>query len=138
MMPGDATGTLAIFGDYEQTGTGTFNELIGSKSNSFLDVNGDVFLDPGTSLEITLLNGVDPLDHTYAIMDYTQLTGEFANGSSFWDDNYLWDVTYGQNQIDVTAVKAPEPGLFPLFAIGLVGLALYSRRTKFREGSISN
>jgi hypothetical protein len=138
MMPGDATGTLEIFGDYEQADMGNFDEVIGSGSNSLLDVNGSVLLDSGTKLEITLLGGVDPLNQTYAIMDYSQLNGEFANGSSFWDDNFLWDVAYGQNQIDVTAVKAPEPGLFPLFAIGLVGLALYSRRMRFREGSIPN
>jgi hypothetical protein len=126
MMPGDAPGTLTIFGNYEQTDTGTFDELIGPLSSSLLNVNGNVTLDPGSSLEITLLNGFDPLGKTFGIMDYQNLSGEFVNGSAFWDDGFLWDVSYGQNQIDVTAVKAPEPETFPLIGVGLIGLLICS------------
>jgi len=37
-------------------------------------------------------------------------------------------VTYGQNQIDVTAVQAPEPSSLLLLFLGLVALALYAHR----------
>lgn len=130
MMPGDAPGTLTIFGNYEQTSTGTFDELIGPLSSSLLNINGNVALDPGSSLEITLLNGFDPLGQTFGIMDYQSLSGEFVNGSVFWDDGFLWDVSYGQNQIDVTAVKAPEPGTSSLIGVGLIGLLICAWRKR--------
>jgi len=131
MMPGDAPGTLTIFGNYEQTGSGMFDELIGP-SASFLNVNGNVFLDPGAFLEITLLNGFDPINQTFGIMDYSSLSGQFANGSSFWDDGYLWDITYGQNQINVTAVSTPEPGSLLLLFIGL-GVPAFYMHFKMRK-----
>jgi hypothetical protein len=86
-------------------------------------VNGKAVLDHGTGLEIALLNGFNPIDQTFDIMNYSSLTGVFANGSSFWDDGYLWDVTYGSNQIDITAVQTPEPGSLLLLAAGLTGFA---------------
>lgn len=133
MMPGDAPGTLTILGDYEQTGAGIFDELMSAESQSVLDVTGGVTLDPGAELQITLLNGFDPLGQRFDIMDFSNLNGEFANGSRFWDDNYLWDITYGQNQIDVTAVQAPEPGGLLLLAAGLVTLLLAPRKWRRRS-----
>jgi hypothetical protein len=136
MMPGDAPGTLTIFGDYEQTSKGTFDELLSSSSHSFLDVNGKAVLDHGSVLEISLLNGFNPITQTFEIMDYSSLTGTFANGSSFWDDGFLWDVSYGPNQIDITAVQAPEPGTFDLLKVGLIGLVVfcwYSRSRLLRH-----
>ena len=70
MMPGDAPGTLTIFGNYEQTGTGILEELMGPLSHSFLDVSGNVTLDPGAFLDITLLDGYNPLNQTFSIMDF--------------------------------------------------------------------
>lgn len=128
LTPGDSPGTLTIFGSYEQTGLATFDELMSPLSQSLLDVNGNVTLDPGALLEITLLNGFNPFGQTFDIMNYSALSGEFVNGSSFWDDGYLWDVDYGQNQIDITAVKAPEPGTFTLLAVGLIAFIVYSWR----------
>jgi hypothetical protein len=128
MMPGDAPGTLTIFGNYEQTGTGTFDELIGPLSHSFLDVSGNVELDSGSLLEITLLGGYDPLNQTLSIMDFGSLAGQFSNGSSFWDDNYLWDITYHQHEVDVTAVQAPEPSSLLLLLLGLAPLAFFAHR----------
>jgi len=66
MMPGDAPGTLAIFGNYEQAGSGMFDELM-SPSASFLNVNGNVLLDPDAFLEITLIGGFDPLGQTFTL-----------------------------------------------------------------------
>jgi hypothetical protein len=132
LIPGDAPGTLTILGNYEQTGAGIFDEIISGKSQSFLDVSGIVTLDPGSLLEITLLNGYDPLHHTFSILDFASLNGQFANGTSFWDDGFLWDVTYRQHEVDVTAVEAPEPGSLPLLFLGLAALASLAHR-KMRE-----
>jgi hypothetical protein len=119
LMPGDAPGTLTILGNYEQTSVGIFDEIISAQSQSFLDVSGSVTLDPGSLLEITLLNGFDPLNQTFSIMDFASLNGQFANGASFWDDGFLWDITYRQHEVDVTAVEAPEPSSVLLLLIGL-------------------
>jgi len=129
-MPGalGTPGTLTIFGGYEQTGTGILTDLMGPLSQSFLNVNGNAMLDPGSFLNITLLNGFNPLGKTFGVMDYSTLTGKFINGSSFWDDGYLWVITFGQNQIDVTAVQAPEPSSMLLLLIGFAALFLCAYR----------
>ena len=121
-------GTLTIFGDYEHIGNGTLEELMSPFSRAFLNVNGNVALDSGSILDITLLQGYNPLGQTFSIMDYNSLVGQFSNGSSFWDDGYLWDVTYGQHEIDVTAVSTPEPSSLILLFVGLAALALYAHR----------
>lgn len=131
IMPGSASGpgTLTIVGNYEQIGNGVFDELIGGASyNGLLDVTGNVALDSDSQLEITLLGGFNPIGDSFTIMDYNSLAGQFSNGSSFWDNGYLWDISYGQNQIDVTAVQAPEPSSFLLLLIGLAALAFYAHR----------
>jgi hypothetical protein len=121
-------GTLTIVGNYEQIGDGLLEELIGPSSHSLLDVSGDVALDSGSRLDIMLLNGYDPLGQTFDIIDYNSLVGQFSNGSSFFEDGFLWDISYGQNQIDVTAVSAPEPSSLLLLLIGLAALTFYAHR----------
>jgi hypothetical protein len=133
MMPGDAPGTLTIFGNYEQTGTGIFKELMSPYAQAFLDMSGNVVLDPGASLDITLLGGFNPLGDTISIMDFSSLSGQFANGSSFWDDNYLWDITYRQHEVDVTAVQAPEPSSLLLLGIGSLAIGAIAKRKKVAQ-----
>ena len=123
-----APGAITIFGNYEQTGNGTFDELMRPLSHSFLDVSGNVSLDSGALLDITLLDSYDPLNQTFSIMDFAFLNGQFANGSSFWDDGYLWDITYRQHEVDVTAVQTPEPSALLLLLISLAPLGLYTHR----------
>jgi len=142
LRPGDAPGTLTIFGNYEQTHTGTFDELLSPSSHSLLDVSGKALLDHGTGLEIALLNGFNPIDQTFDSMNYSSLTGVFADGSSFWDDGFLWDVTYGANQIDITAVQAgvgpptsqtPEPGPLLLLALGSLTFGAFAMCKKLAQ-----
>jgi hypothetical protein len=125
IMPGapGTPGTLTVFGNYEQIGNGTFDELIGANSASFLNVNGDAALDFDSLLNITLLNGYDPLGQTFGIMGYRSLVGQFSNGSSFLDDGFVWDISYGKNEIYVTAVGTPEPSSLLLLFLGLFALA---------------
>jgi hypothetical protein len=61
-------------------------------------------------------------------MNYSSLIGQFANGSSFWDDGFLWDVSYGANQLDVTAVRSPERSSLLLLCIGFAALDLCAQR----------
>jgi PEP-CTERM motif len=65
------------------------------------------------------------------------LVGQFSNGSSFWDDGYLWDVSYGQNQIDVKAVQMPEPSSLSMLLIGLAALAFCALRTRIKTQHLS-
>jgi hypothetical protein len=130
MIPGGpgAPGTVTIFGNYEQTGSGILREFISSSSNGLLSVSGDVALDSDSILSITLLNGFNPIGDTFTIIDYASLVGQFSNGSSFWDDGFLWDVNYGANQIDISAVRSPEPSSLLLLCIGVAVLALIAQR----------
>jgi hypothetical protein len=130
MIPGGpgTPGTVTIFGNYEQTGNGILREFISSSSNGLLSVSGDVALDSDSILSITLLGGFNPLGDTFTIMDYASLVGQFSNGSSFWDDGFLWDVNYGANQIDISAVRSPEPSSLLLLCIGFAVLALCAQQ----------
>jgi len=120
--------TLTIFGNYEQVGSGTLEALISPTSRALLDIHGDAALGGGSLLDLMLADGYDPLGQTFVIMQYASLVGQFSNGSSFCEDGYLWDITYGTNQIDVTAVATPEPGTLGLLVVGLISLILLSCR----------
>jgi hypothetical protein len=121
-------GTLTIDGNYEQLSGGILQEFMGPLSQSFLNVTGDVALDSNSFLNIILLNGYDPLGQTFGILDYGSMVGQFSNGSTFSEDGYVWDITYGQHGIDVTAVSTPEPSSLLLLFIGLAALAFYAHR----------
>jgi hypothetical protein len=105
-------------------------EFMGPQSQSFLNVTGDVALDSGSFLDIILLNGYDPLGQTFNIMDYGSLVGQFSNGSIFSEDGYVWDITYGQHGMEVTAVGTPEPSSLLLLFLGLAALASYAQQKK--------
>jgi fibronectin-binding autotransporter adhesin len=130
IMPGapGTSGMLTIIGNYEQIGDGIFDEQIGAPSAGFLNITGDAALDFNSYLDIILLNGYDPLGQTFNIMDYGSLVGQFSNGSSFWQDGFLWDISYGQHEIDVTAVSAPEPSSLLLLSLGLAALAFCAHK----------
>jgi hypothetical protein len=77
-MP-DTPLTLLINGNYEQTGTGIYDELISSNANGLLQVSGAAKLDPGAALDIFLLGGFDPSNGTsFTILDYGSESGAFA------------------------------------------------------------
>ena len=141
MSPGSsgAPGALTINGNYEQGGAGVFDELIsGANSNGVLDVTGILALDPGSLLEITLQGGFDPLEDSFTVLDYGSLVGEFSNGSEFFADGFEWTLSYGPNDVVLTAVSTPEPDAMPLFAIGFLALLAYTKKRKglfYRSGN---
>ena len=131
MSPGSngVPGTLTIDGNYEQSGTGVFDELISSaNSNGVLDVTGILALDPGSLLEITLQGGFDPLADSFTILNYGSLEGEFSNAPIFFADGFEWTVTYGGNDAVLTAVGVPEPSTMPLIAIGFLALLRFAAK----------
>jgi len=133
MSPGSSgvPGTFAINGNYEQTSTGVFDEIIkGASPNGVLDVTGVLALDPGSLLEITLRGGFDPVGDSFTILDYGSLTGEFANGTSFFADGFNWTLTYGPNDAVLTAVSAPEPCTMPLIPIGFLALLGFAAKRR--------
>lgn len=71
-------------------------------------------------------------------MHYNRLTGEFANGLDFWDDNYFWQISYGQNALSVTAVGVPEASSFLLLGIGLLAFAVLgiARKSNSTNGTL--
>ncbi len=128
LVPNGAPGTLTILGNYQQTSSGILDEFIGPLGHSLFNVNGSAKLDSGSMLQISLLNGYNPLGQTFEVMDFSGLSGEFANGAGFWDGNYFWEVSYTKSQIDVTAIpSAPEPSALLLLIIGLCVVALCAR-----------
>ena len=139
MSPGSGgvPGTFTVNGNYEQTSTGVFDEIIkGASLNGLLDVSGVLALDPGSLLEITLRGGIDPVGDSVTILDYGSLSGEFSNGTNFFADGFEWTLTYGPNDAVLTAVSTdsvstPEPGLTSLIVIGFVALLGFAtqRRT---------
>jgi hypothetical protein len=136
MSPGSSgvPGTFTINGNYEQTSTGVFDEIIkGASSNGLLDVTGVLALDPGSQLEITLRGGFDPVGDSFTILDYGALAGEFSNGASFFADGFNWTLTYGPNDAVLTAVSTdpvstPEPGTISSIAIGFLAMLGFARK----------
>jgi hypothetical protein len=134
-LPG-APSTFTISGNYQQIGSSTLMDLMSPLSQSLLNVTGDVVLGPNSLLQIILLNGFNPLGKTFDVLNYGTLFGQFANGTTFSADGFLWNLTYADHEIEVTAVGTvgtPEPGSFPLLALGLAGLTLFLGRKHFRS-----
>ena len=91
-----APGTLQINGNYTQTPTGIYNELISNSGNGLLNINGTATLQSGSALTITLVGGYDPVNGTtFTILDY----GGFGGGSfnitnpSFNGGTQQWVIT---------------------------------------------
>jgi hypothetical protein len=134
IMPGSTgtPGVLTVAGNYQQTSSGTLDELIGAGSNGVLDVKGKAGLGSG-ALSITLLGGFDPVGDKFDIMNYKSLSGDFSNGASFVADGYDWTLNYGSKDVVLTAVspaETPEPSTLVFLAAGglLFGLIEFFRR----------
>ena len=133
-----APGTFTISGNYQQLDKGTLVDLMSPLSQSLLNVTGNVVLGPPSILQINLLNGFNPFGQTFDVMNYSSLSGQFGNGSFFAEDGYGWTVTYGQNEIEVTAGPMPEPSSFLFLGLGLLALvAILFRKGSFGSARIS-
>jgi hypothetical protein len=149
VTPGDAPGILTLNGNYTQTGSGALDIELGGPTvgTQFdqLDVNGAASL--GGTLNISLIGSFQPiLGESYDIMDFTSLTGTFAqvNTLNTLGPNLAFDVVYNANDILLTVVDppggtvigsvgrtgsaVPEPGTWALLlAMGLYGSGLFLR-----------
>ena len=139
-MPGTPL-TFLINGNYEQTGTGIYDELISSNANGLLQVSGATKLDSGSSLDVFLLGGFDPSNGTsFTILDYGSESGAFAirdplfnGGTQKWvissynggdgDDIVL---TAEANNVATT----PEPANTLLLGTVLLVAAWYARKKR--------
>jgi PEP-CTERM motif-containing protein len=53
------------------------------------------------------------------------------------DDGFLWDVNYGAYQIDISAVRSPEPSSLLLLCVGFAVLALCAQRKLAKKPSLA-
>jgi hypothetical protein len=133
--------TLDINGNYNQTGAGIYTELISRKGNGLLNISGSATLDPGASLDITLLGGFDPKNGTsFTIMDYGSESGTFDITDPFFNGGtQQWVIASYQggdgDDIVLTAeaaaadpVATPEPGAMLLLGMGLLGVSGYAMK----------
>ena len=142
-MPGTPL-TFTINGNYEQTGTGIYDELIGSNANGLLQVSGAAKLDPGASLEIFLLGGFDPSNGTsFTILDYGSESGTFAIADPFFNGGtQKWVISsYNGGDGDDIVLTAdannvattPEPATTLLLGTVLLVAAWYARRKRSEQ-----
>lgn len=130
IKPGLSPGTLSINGSFILNGSTFEEELAGFAAGQFgvLKVTGgSVTLGPGALLDIALLDGFDPVGHTYTILTDTggSISGIFANApaSGFQMDGFNWTIKYNANSIILDAQsRVPVPGSIWLLISGLAGL----------------
>jgi hypothetical protein len=141
ILPGTSgiPGTLTINGNYQQTATGVFNELISNKGNGLLNVSGAATLVPGAALNVQLLAGFDPKNGTtFTIMDYGSEKGTFTVSNPYFDNGKQeWVVSYGGGSGDdifltaeATKVVTPEPSTILLVGTALLGMGGYAKKKK--------
>lgn len=99
----------------------------------------NVDIDPAAQLAITLFG--NPGDYTlgqqWTLMDYTSLSGQFAQGTSFTNgQGYVFNVDYGAGSNDqMVLTLVPEPST-AMLALG--GLFLFHRRRTVRSETTSD
>jgi hypothetical protein len=122
-------GLLTIDGNYAQSGTGVFTEVIGGTGSGqagALDVSGGTVTLSGGALQVDFANGFKPtLGETFTVMNFTpgDLNGQFAsiaynNGSSTVTGNssrvnigggLAMEVVYGAGNIELDTVTDVGP-----------------------------
>jgi T5SS/PEP-CTERM-associated repeat protein len=138
VTPGGPT-TLSITGDYTQSGNGILQfEIEGTAAQDFdhLDVNGNVSLASGSTIEVSFSNGftpqvgnsfqvisygtLDPVNNTFSHLEATGLPAN--EGFTVNDDG---------NGLDVDIVAAtPEPSTVSILILGAIPLLRRRRRSR--------
>jgi len=135
LSPGDAPGTLTIFGNYTQTSTGTLLEQVGwinGSQASLLDVNGTADLN-GT-LALTLLNGYNAtIGDSFILMTFWSDYGSFNTVTGLNLGNGLFlDLFYDPHDVRAVVesqpVATPEPNSLILLLVGCISILAISRK----------
>jgi autotransporter-associated beta strand protein len=131
LSPGESPGILSVEDITFAAGSILNMELGGTVRGGGYDAlvsSGDVVLQDGSTLSVTLISGFAPeLGHEFDILDFSSLSGQFTTiNLPALADGLSWstDELYLNGTIGVT----PEPATLALLALG--GLALLSRRRK--------
>jgi fibronectin-binding autotransporter adhesin len=136
--PGLSPGTLTVNGNFI-LGNGTFKEEIAGAGLGQFDVlnvvGGNLTLGAGALLDIDLLGGFNPTNHSFTIMKQSGLgdiIGVFANApsSGFDMDGYHWTIAYNPDSIILYGPTAPIPGTWLLLGSALLGLAGWRSRRR--------
>jgi hypothetical protein len=137
VSPGDSPGQLTIAGNYNQSGSGVFDILLGgytpAVNYSVLSISGSAAL--GGKMEVDLVGGFVPNvgDRFTFLTAGLGLTGGF-NGFTSNNGLFTYTTDYGQNNnvVEITVTSVPEPGC----AAGIVmltGLIVMRRRRNSRK-----
>jgi hypothetical protein len=136
IFPGDdpTPGIFTIDGNYEETGAGTLTEDIGGTQGTpmdgFLEVEGNVVLDPGATLDIGSLAFTPVFDQAFTVLSYTgTFSGSFqVTGIDASDFNVVYNSGNVLLQWNQSAASTPEPASFWLSLAVLGLLAGWKRR----------
>ena len=140
LAPGGGVGTTTIVGTgsvgYLQSSGATLEIDIATSSssdslridNGSADLSGklDIIAAPGLSF-FDVFTVLDVTDPTMSVVG--QFTGK-PDGSTFFEDGYLWEIDYdsGPDNNNVTLTVVPEPA-----AVGMVGFALIGLVARRRQ-----
>ena len=115
VTPGDSPGQLSIMGNYAQNSGGQLNIELGGTTPGpsgfdVLNLSGTATLDPGSILNVNLVNGFAPASNdTFSFMNYGSLTGTFTTLNGLQQGNLTFTVQYLDSQAVITAQLATTP-----------------------------
>lgn len=133
LSPGDSPGTIDINGSYTQFGT-LIEEFGGTLFSQYDRVlaSGGIHLEPGSTLDIVLVNGFLPAQGEFNIFGGT-VDGKFTNVNFLnMPAGYVFSLDYSNpNEVMLDVSATPEPAEYlPVIGIvaALVGRKLRNRR----------
>ena len=142
VTPGDSPGQLSIMGNYAQNSGGQLNIELGGTTPGpsgfdVLNLSGTATLDPGSILNVNLVNGFAPASNdTFLFMNYGSLTGTFTTLNGLQQGNLTFTVQYLDSQAVITAQLATtcHPPPRPRPATNVAAYHRHARRQRQPAG----
>ncbi|MDZ7615931.1 MAG: autotransporter-associated beta strand repeat-containing protein, partial [Patescibacteria group bacterium] len=142
LAPGASIGTLAIVGDLTLAGGSVFEWEYDSATADLLNLNGDLNLVGGVSLDLAGPASAVPYGTTYTLISYSGAWNDgifegYDNNSRFFAGLNEWQIRYddvtggingGMYGAFVTLTVIPEPTSVVLLLGAIMGLLLSRRR----------